>query len=72
MLCPQRKISVHRGLGGSAKKKKNAQLNKKKVFKYLIFLAIGSSVMSAVCNPDAISVGASGSLFGMLGCQMVI
>lgn len=37
---------------------------------YFYFMtAIGSSVMSAVCN-DAISVGASGSLFGMLGCQM--
>jgi len=38
---------------------------------YFYFMtAIGSSVMSAVCNPNSISVGASGSLFGMLGCQM--
>merc|ERR550534_2762601 len=38
---------------------------------YFYFLtAIGASIMSAVCSPDSVSVGASGSLFGMLGCQM--
>ena len=39
---------------------------------YFYFLtAIGASIMSAVCSPQSVSVGASGSLFGMLGCQMV-
>jgi len=38
---------------------------------YFYFLtAIGASIMSAVCSPQSVSVGASGSLFGMLGCQM--
>jgi len=38
-------------------------------FFYLI-TAIGASSLSAVTTPIAPSVGASGSLFGMLGCQI--
>lgn len=37
---------------------------------FYLLTAIGASCMSAVTSPTSVSVGASGSLMGMFGCQM--